>query len=152
MKQTHTYCCFPLDSLLSSCGHITFLSLQGMFCSGLLHILLSPPGARQSFLQHLSQALPVSHCHRDSVCLLESLQRCAQWSPGMAEEGRPWADLELRVPWREFCAQVLICVAVSVQKGSRIQKCSTTEMSSWGPARRLEELIPNALGHLRHFC
>lgn len=141
--------------LLFSFGFLIVIPWPRHFPAGNVSLWSSAHSAVSSWCQTVLfaasfQALPVSHCHRDSVCLLESLQRCAHSSPGVAGEGRPWADLELGVPWREFCAQVQ--VYVSVQKGSRLQKYSTTEMSSWGPAKRLQELIPNALGHLRHFC
>lgn len=67
---------------------------------------------------------------------------------GSLEKADHEQTCRLKVPWRGFCGQVLICIAVSVQKGNRLQKSSAGEVSSWGAAKRLKELIPNALHYL----
>lgn len=100
----------------------------------------------QPFLQHLSQALPLSHCHRDSVCLWEdTAEMCS------LERGDGWRRQTTSRPVGLRCCGE-DCVArscsVSVQKGNRLQKSSAGETNSWGTAQRLKELIPNALGYL----
>lgn len=138
-------------SLMSFHGHITFFSLQGTFPSGLLHILLSPPGARHSpfcsiFLRRFLSLIAI-----ETVCAYQRHGRdVLSGTQGWLEKADHEQTRGLKVLQRGFCGQVPISVAVLVQKGNGLQKSSAGEMSSWGAAQRLKELIPDALGCLSH--
>lgn len=95
------------------------------------------------FLQHLSQALPVSHCHRDSVCLLETTaEMCSLETRDGWRRQTTSRPVGVRCWGEDFVAKSWTASLFQYRKATGFRNPSAGKATSWSATEKLRKPIP----------